>query len=31
MSKEELFKKMAQSIVDGDAEVAEALAKEAID
>ena len=30
MSKEELFKKMAQSIVDGDAEVAEALAKEAI-
>ena len=27
---EELFKKMAQSIIDGDAEVAEALAKEAI-
>jgi corrinoid protein of di/trimethylamine methyltransferase len=31
MNNEELFKKMAQSIVDGDAEMAESLAKEAID
>jgi len=31
MSKEELFKKMAQSIIDGDSDMAEALAKESIE